>query len=117
MEEADRCDRLAILNRGEAVALGTPDELRESLGGDCLTIRGPRPQPLAESIRARFELPAKVVAGVIRVEHPAGRDLVARIAEAFPDDVASVTLGKPTLEDVFIARTGHRFWDEDRGAL
>jgi len=112
MEEADRCGRLAVLNRGEIVALGTPDELRESLGGDCLTIRGPRPQPLADSIRARFDIPAKVVAGVVRVEQAAGPDLVARVAEAFPDEIASVTLGKPTLEDVFIARTGHRFWDE-----
>lgn len=115
MEEADRCDRLAILHRGEIVALGTPEELRESLGGDCLTVRGPHPQRLAESIHARFDVPAKVVAGVVRVEHAGGSDLVTRISQAFPDEVASVTLGKPTLEDVFIARTGHRFWDEDQG--
>ncbi|HEX6987694.1 MAG TPA: ABC transporter ATP-binding protein, partial [Planctomycetaceae bacterium] len=54
MEEADRCDRLAILNRGEVVALGTPDELRASVGGDCLTIRGSRPEWLAERIGEAF---------------------------------------------------------------
>lgn len=114
MEEADRCDRLAILNRGEIVALGTPDELRASVGGDCLTIHAPEPQSLAESVRGRFGVPAKVVAGSVRVESGDGQDLLRRVVEAFPQEVASVTLGKPTLEDVFIARTGHRFWDEDQ---
>ena len=114
MEEADRCDRLAILSRGEIVALGTPDELRASVGGDCLTIHGPRPGPLADALRDRFGIPAKVVAGTVRVEQGAGRDLLARVLDAFPNEVASVTLGKPTLEDVFITRTGHRFGDEDQ---
>lgn len=114
MEEADRCDRLAILNRGEIVALGTPDELRASVGGDCLTIHAAEPQSLAESVRAQFGVPAKVVGGSVRVESGDGQDLLRRVVEAFPQEVASVTLGKPTLEDVFIARTGHRFWDEDQ---
>ncbi len=113
MEEAERCDRLAILDRGEIVALGTPDELRESVGGDCLTIRGPRPQPLADSLRSRFDVPTKVVAGSVRLEGNRARLLLRDIIEAFPDENASVTLGKPTLEDVFIARTGHRFWEAD----
>lgn len=114
MEEADRCDRLAILSRSEIVALGTPDELRDSVGGDCLTIRGPRPGALAEAVRDRFGVPAKVVAGSVRIEHDDGRDLLRQVVDAFPNEVASVTLGKPTLEDVFITRTGHRFWDEDQ---
>lgn len=114
MEEADRCDRLAILNRGEIVSIGTPDELRESIGGDCLTIHGPQPDVLAGKIREAFDVPALVVGGAIRVERPNGHELLRQVVETFPDEVASVTLGKPTLEDVFIARTGHRFWDEEQ---
>lgn len=114
MEEADRCDRLAILSRGVIVAHGTPEELRESVGGDCLTIRGCQPQALAESVRQRFGVAAKVVGGAVRVERENGQDLLREVVAAFPNEVASVTLGKPTLEDVFIARTGHRFWDEDQ---
>ncbi len=114
MEEAERCDRLAILNRGEIVAIGTPDELRASVGGDCLTIRGPRPESLAGRIRDTFDVPARVVSGVIRIERQQGHELLRSIVDQYPDDVASVTLGKPTLEDVFITRTGHRFWDEEQ---
>jgi ABC-2 type transport system ATP-binding protein len=114
MEEAERCDRLAILNRGEIVALGTPDELRESLGGDCLTVRSSNPQWLAEQLAEGFHVDARVVAGAVRVEGQHDSTLLSQVVDAFPGLVASVSLGKPTLEDVFIARTGHRFWDEDQ---
>lgn len=113
MEEAERCDRLAILSRGEIVALGTPDELRESVGGDCLTVRSSNAQWLAEQLSQNFHVNARVVAGAVRVEGQHDSRLLSQVVDAFPGLVASVSLGKPTLEDVFIARTGHRFWDED----
>jgi ABC-2 type transport system ATP-binding protein len=114
MEEAERCDRLAILNRGEIVALGSPEELRESLGGDCLTVHSPQPQRLAEQLLESLHVDARVVGGAVRVEGQRDSTLLTRVVEAFPELVASVSLGKPTLEDVFIARTGHRFWDEEQ---
>jgi ABC-2 type transport system ATP-binding protein len=53
----------------------------------------------------------------VRLEQPDGHRLVAQLVEAFPGRVQSITLGKPSLEDVFIDRTGHRFWNaEDDGA-
>lgn len=113
MEEAERCDQLAILNRGEIVAQGTPNELRESVGGDCLTIRGPEVESLAGRLAQRFAVRPTVLAGAIRIEQANGHELLGQIVNAFPSDVSSVTLGKPTLEDVFITRTGHRFWDEE----
>lgn len=116
MEEADRCDRLGILSKGELVALGTPDELRASIGGDCLTIHSGDPERLAEKIEQRFGIAPQRVAGALRIERSGGHDLLRDLVEAFPGDVASVSFGKPTLEDVFIARTGHRFWDEDEPA-
>jgi ABC-2 type transport system ATP-binding protein len=113
MEEADRCDRLGILSRGELVALGTPDELRSSIGGDCLTIQSLDPESLARRIREQFQIEPQQVAGALRIEQSGGHELLRNLVEAFPKEIASVSLGKPTLEDVFIARTGHRFWDED----
>lgn len=114
MEEAERCDRLAILNRGEIVALGTPDELRESVGGDCLSVRGANPQQLADQIAERFNVETRVVAGAVRVEAQRDHSLVSELVSSLPEGIASVSFGKPTLEDVFIARTGHRFWDEEQ---
>jgi ABC-2 type transport system ATP-binding protein len=53
-----------------------------------------------------------VVGGVVRLEQPNGHEWIARLVEAFPGRIDAITLGKPTLEDVFIDRTGHRFWQE-----
>lgn len=113
LEEADKADRLAILHQGRLVALDTPDRLRATVGGDSLTITTDDPAALAREIAERFAWPARVLDGAVRLEQPDAHQSIARLVEAFPGRIASVTLGKPTLEDVFIARTGHRFWQAD----
>ena len=110
LEEAERADRIAILNEGSLVALDTPDALRASVGGDSITIESDQPDALAEDIRRRFEAAATVVDGAVRLEAPEGHAWIPRLMEAFPDRIAAIRLGKPTLEDVFIEKTGHRFW-------
>ncbi len=112
MDEAERCGRLGILDRGRLVALGTPETLRRSLGGDCLTVRSAHPDELAARISDRFGLAPKRVDNELRIEHEAGHELLRDLVAAFPDEISAVSLSKPTLEDVFIARTGHRFWDD-----
>jgi ABC-2 type transport system ATP-binding protein len=112
LEEADRADRLAILHTGSLVALGTPAELRATVGGDSITIATSDPAALAEGIRQRFSCEVSVLDGSVRLEQPQGHEWIARLVEAFPGQIESLTLGKPTLEDVFIDRTGHRFWTE-----
>ncbi len=109
LEEAGQADRLAILSAGQLVALDTPENLRATVGGDTITIQADEPQQLASSIAQRFACSPKLVDGSIRIEQPDGHQLVPRLVEAFPGRIQSITLGKPTLEDVFIARTGHRF--------
>lgn len=110
LDEADKADRLAILNQGELVAMGSPNELRETIGGDSITIDTDKPADLAARIVEKFEVEAATVDGQVRLEQPNGHQWIARIVEAFPDCVRSIRLGKPTLEDVFIDKTGHRFW-------
>jgi ABC-2 type transport system ATP-binding protein len=110
LEEADRADRIAILSAGELVALGAPDELRATVGGDAITIATGDPPSLARAIQDRFGCASSVLDGSVRLEQPQGHEWIARLVEAFGGEIDSVTLGKPTLEDVFIDRTGHRFW-------
>lgn len=112
LDEADGAGRIAILHEGKLVALGAPDELRATVGGDSLTLETADPASLADDVRQRFGLPASVVDQSVRLEAPDGHQWVPRLMEAFPGRVSAVRLGKPTLEDVFIARTGHRFWRE-----
>lgn len=111
MEEAEKCDRLGLLDRGQLVALGTPAELRAEIGGDCLTIVSESPDDLALKIEARFGVSPKLFGSVLRIERSRGHELLRELVEVFPNEITSVSLGKPSLEDVFIAKTGHRFWD------
>src|SRR5512146_2683148 len=115
MEEAERCDRLAILNQGKVVALGTPAELKHEIGGDVILLEAGEPESLAERIRARFPVQAAVLAGKVRIERENGHRFLTDVVEAFPGEIQSVSVSKPTLEDVFIHRTGHRFWTEANG--
>jgi len=113
MEEAERCDRIALLHRGELVAAGSPDELEHRVGGDVVVVQSPDPAALAEKIAAHFGVTPQLVDGTLRIERERGHELVRDLVEAFPDEVTLVTYGKPTLGDVFIRLTGHRFWAEE----
>ncbi|MFN0053285.1 MAG: ATP-binding cassette domain-containing protein [Planctomycetales bacterium] len=115
MDEAERCDRLAILDRGQIVALGSPEELRKSLGGDCLTIQTADPQGLSRQIAERFQVTPRQVAQHLRMEVERGHELIGPLMEAFGSQITSVALGKPTLEDVFVRKTGRGFWDRGAG--
>jgi ABC-2 type transport system ATP-binding protein len=113
MEEAERCDRLAILSDGSLVASGTPHQLKSEIGGDVIAITTPTPDALCRDLERRFGWSAAVVDGTVRVELPQGHEWIPRIVEAFRDEVEAISLGRPTLLDVFIQKTGHRFWGEE----
>lgn len=113
MEEAERCDRLAILNEGNLVALGTPEALTREIGGDVILLEARDPQALADRIRSKFQVDVSVMDNKVRLEIENGHRFVPDVVEAFPGEIQSLSVSKPTLEDVFIHRTGHRFWNED----
>jgi ABC-2 type transport system ATP-binding protein len=113
MEEAERCDRLGILDRGHLIALDTPLALRSKLGDDYVTVQCDEPDALAARIREKFGVTPQKIGGALRIGKSRGHEFVRDLVEAFPEEVKTVSLGKPTLEDVFIERTGHRFWDEE----
>ena len=113
MEEAERCDRLAILNEGKLVALGTPAELTREIGGDVVLLEARDPEKLAERIRSMFHVDAIAMGGHVRLEIENGHRFVPDVVEAFPGEIQALSVSKPTLEDVFIHRTGHKFWNED----
>jgi len=112
MEEAERCDRLAIYSEGNVVGLGTPEELKSEIGGDVILFEGDEPDALAQHIEQRFGLQAAVIDNQVRLEIENGHRFVTDVVEAFPGEIEGVSVHKPSLEDVFIRRTGHRFWTE-----
>jgi ABC-2 type transport system ATP-binding protein len=117
MEEAERCDRLAIMNEGNLVALGTPEELKSEIGGDVILLDAARDaDSLAEHIRTRFQVDSTVLGNQVRIEREDGHHFVPDVVEAFPGEIQAISVSKPALEDVFIHRTGHKFWSEDQEA-
>ncbi len=114
MEEAEHCDRLAILSAGNLVALGTPGELRSEIGNDIVELEAVRnPHDLASSIQQRFAVTTQVLNHKVRFEMEEAHRFIPTLMESFPGEIQSVMVSKPSLEDVFIRRTGHRFWNEE----
>ncbi len=108
MEEAERCDRVAIIDEGKIVARGAPDSLRAEIGGEVISAKAKDATSLGERIAQSLGVEVSVLNDEVRIEHPDGAAVISRLAAAFPGEIDSITLAKPTLEDVFIARTGRR---------
>lgn len=113
LEEAERCDRVAILHRGRLVACETPAELRGRLGTDVAVVSGPEPEVLAARVREMFGWPLLVRGERLRVEVPAGGDAAGRLVSALGAAADAVTVGRPTLEDVFLDLTGETLRGEE----
>ena len=126
-DEAEEAGRIGILDRGRLVALRAPSDLKREVGGDVLVLvtesdeeatalaadvasylgpdllpkAGPDPVPLPGRVTA--------VGPTVRIERPDGPSLVPALAAAFAGRFRSLMLGAPSLEDVFVDRTGHPF--------
>lgn len=109
MEEAERCDELALLHLGKVVAQGSPSELRSTIPGECLTIVADQPEVLKSRLAAEVQVESKRVGETLRIHQPNGQQLFGQIMDKFSADIRSISLGKPTLEDVFLMETGSRF--------
>jgi ABC-2 type transport system ATP-binding protein len=113
MEEAERCDRVAIIDRGKIVAQGAPEELRAGIGGEVISARVQDATSLGERIASSLGVEVSVLNDEVRIEQSDGASFITRLVTAFPGEIDSVTLAKPTLEDVFIAKTGRRLSEAD----
>ncbi len=107
MEEADRCDYLAILDRGRVAAQGTPDSLKQAVGEETLWIECDDPQDLAERIAKQFNVSTQVIGTRVQLSGPDAHDLLSPVYETAGENIRSVTIRRPTLEDVFMMHTGH----------
>ncbi len=109
MEEAERCDRIAMLHQGQMVACAAPGELKSQVGGDVVVIHGAAPELLQRKLLQQLKLKSSLVDGALRIEKPRGHELIRELVDTFGAEIESVSFGKPTLEDVFVHLTGHKF--------
>ena len=87
--------------------------LKERIGGDVITVTSRQPEAVRQALRDRFGVEAELLGGVVRLERQRGHEFVPQLIEAATGLVESVSVGKPTLEDVFIRLTGQRFTDDN----
>jgi ABC-2 type transport system ATP-binding protein len=113
MEEADRCTRLAIMEKGHLLACDTPAAMKDRIGGDVITLTTANPGDVRTLLHERLGVEAQEIDGSLRFERRRGHEFVPQLIEAAPGSIDSVSVGKPTLEDVFIQLTGQRLREQE----
>jgi ABC-2 type transport system ATP-binding protein len=116
MDEAEFCDRIAIIDQGKVVALGSPDELKSRVGGDVITLTSADPRATSAEIQQRFSLQAVADDGSLRIEVPDGATFLPRLVRELSIPLTTVSLRRPSLDDVFLKLTGHAIREEGAGS-
>ncbi|MFT4514269.1 MAG: ABC-2 type transport system ATP-binding protein [Planctomycetota bacterium] len=109
MDEAAEADRLMLLDEGQVVAHGRPGELMEEVGGQVLEIETPDAVALVGELRTAFKVDAVQIDQTVRIEGEKVQELVPEVMTRFGDRIRRLQLAHPSLEDVFLSRTGKRF--------
>jgi ABC-2 type transport system ATP-binding protein len=113
MDEAEFCDRIAIIDHGEIVALDTPERLKARVGGDVIALRTANNAAAAAEISARWRLQATADEGALRLEVEDGARFVPELARGLSVPIASLEVKRPTLDDVFVKLTGRAIREQE----
>jgi ABC-2 type transport system ATP-binding protein len=117
MEEAEVCDRIAIMDQGQIVALDTPARLKAGVGADRIRIETDDDLAAIAAIAATFGIEAQLSEGAVTFSVPSGEAFVPRLFGELEFPIKSVSVSRPTLDDVFMSYTGTTIRDaeESRG--
>jgi len=115
MDEAEACDRIAIIDHGRIVALDTPSGLKGRLGGDVISVSARDNDALAREIGERFEVEPRLENDRVefRVDH--GDVFLPMLFTRLTTPIETVSVRRPTLDDVFVALTGHQIREQGAG--
>jgi ABC-2 type transport system ATP-binding protein len=116
MDEAEFCDRIAIMDQGEIVALDTPAALKAGIGADRIRLETDDDAAAIAAIADRFGLEAQVSEHAVTFAVPSGARFVPRLFAELGVPIKSVSVARPTLDDVFMSFTGSSIRDaEEKG--
>ena len=113
MDEAELCDRLAIMDRGEIVVIDAPEALKASVGADRVAIGTDDDDAAIDALRSRFGIDAAVAEGSVTFHVTSGEAFVPRLFAELGVGITSVTVSRPTLDDVFMRYTGSTIRDAE----
>ena len=113
MEEAEVCDRIAIIDHGRIITTGTPEELKKTVGGDVIYIKTTDNTRAKEEIEKMFDLEVSEKDGELFLTSSRGDACIPEIIRRIGETVLSVRLQRPTLNDVFLKMTGKEIRSEE----
>lgn len=112
MEEAENCDRIAIIDYGEIIALDTPENLKKQVGGDVIILKTSNNEKTIDEISQKYNLSVKRENESIYFEVSNGEEFIPGLIDSLSADISFVSLRRPTLEDVFLKLTGRAIREE-----
>jgi ABC-2 type transport system ATP-binding protein len=113
MDEAEFCDRIAIMDKGVIVVLDTPDALKASVGRDRIMLKTDDDLAAIAVIAARFGIEARMAEGAVTFGVPEGEHFVPRLFAELGVPIQSVSVSRPSLDDVFMSYTGTTIRDAE----
>jgi ABC-2 type transport system ATP-binding protein len=113
MDEAEWCDRIAIMDHGEIVALDTPETLKAGVGKDTIRISTDDDSAAIDAIQERFGIDATMSEGQVTFGVPNGDEFVPRLFTELGMPIRQVAVSRPTLDDVFMSYTGSTIRDAE----
>ena len=116
MDEAEYCDRIAIMDHGEIVALDSPETLKAGVGADRVRIETDDDDAAIEALRERFDIEGRMSEGAVSFAVPGGEAFVPRLFAELGMPIRAVSVSRPTLDDVFMSFTGATIRDAEQSA-
>ena len=116
MDEAEWCDRIAIMDHGQIVALDTPERLKAKIGEDRVSIHVDDDDAAIAALQERFGIEARISEGAVMFGVPAGEEFVPRLFAELGVPIKAVNVSRPTLDDVFMSFTGTTIRDAEEDA-
>jgi ABC-2 type transport system ATP-binding protein len=117
MEEAENCDRIAIIDHGKIIALDTPENLKKQVGGDAISMKTVDNDRALLELKEKYGIAAQEDGDGIRFEVSRGEEFIPHFIVNFSVEINSISLRRPTLEDVFLKLTGRAIREESVGAI
>jgi len=113
MDEAEHCDRIAIIDHGKIVAIDSPEALKASVGKDRVQIQTADDAAAIEALSRVFGIEAAIHEGAVTFSVVSGEQFVPRLFAGFPVAIRSVSVSRPSLDDVFMSYTGTTIRDAE----
>jgi len=113
MDEAENCNRITVIDHGRIVALDTPDNLKDMVGGDLVTLKAEDNDAVVNELKEKYNISPIIERDTVVFTIPQGDRFLVKLMGNFHNKLTSINIHSPTLDDVFLQLTGRAIRDEE----